>query len=164
MARFRPFFIKENQSQTVSKNLLDLLSSSKFSISVAEHKSSMNLLSYFAQLKDTIMRGGMMCHSDASLVQMLGISPALVVDSSSIEERVIAMAQRIKKMLNSDIGYACTNRKDEAFIYVGVGLVTKQYQRCKIFKYSKAMQEDQQNDLYLAPLYFFLSNQSKEDV
>lgn len=164
MNRFRPFFIKENQKSSISESLLSLLKAGAFSISVAEHKSSLNLLSFFSLLDDKVLRGGVMCHSDASLIQMLGISSDLVIKKDCLDKRALAMANRIKDILKSDIGYACTKHSDSDFIYIGLGIATSQYQRSKVFKIMQDTQDDQSSDLYFAPLYFFLSNQRKEEV
>ena len=163
MSTFQTYFTQESQKTVISDKLTCLLDTTRTSVAVVEHGGCTNLISGLMGIHKDSVRGGMVCNTDASLVQMLGIPTNLIVDGTKMKARSLLMAQRIRTILNADLGYASTRVSDEDVVDVHIGISSRYYQRSKRFRFRLENGDIEEHDSYFAPLYFFLLTNIKEE-
>ena len=101
----------DDNSKDLNQLVYDLCKIKCISISVAESCTSGLIASSLSQIPGSsdIFLGGIICYSDLSKINLLGISSKLINEKSSVSEDVcFEMAQNVRNKFNSDYSIATT--------------------------------------------------------
>jgi len=101
----------DDNSKDLNQLVYDLCKIKCISISVAESCTSGLIASSLSQIpgSSNIFLGGIICYSDLSKINLLGISSKLINEKSSVSEDVcFEMAQNVRNKFNSDYSIATT--------------------------------------------------------
>jgi len=101
----------DDNSKDLNQLVYDLCKIKCISISVAESCTSGLIASSLSQIPGSsdIFLGGIICYSDLSKINLLGISSKLINEKSSVSEDVCyEMAQNVRNKFNSDYSIATT--------------------------------------------------------
>ena len=101
----------DDNSKDLNQLVYDLCKIKCVSISVAESCTSGLIASSLSQIpgSSNSFLGGIICYSDLSKINLLGISPKLINEKSSVSEDVcFEMAQNVRNKFNSDYSIATT--------------------------------------------------------
>ena len=101
----------DDNSKDLNQLVYDLCKIKCISISVAESCTSGLIASSLSQIpgSSNSFLGGIICYSDLSKINLLGISPKLINEKSSVSEDVcFEMAQNVRNKFNSDYSIATT--------------------------------------------------------
>ena len=101
----------DDNSKDLNQLVYDLCKIKCISISVAESCTSGLIGSSLSQIpgSSNFFLGGIICYSDLSKINLLGISPKLINEKSSVSEDVcFEMAQNVRNKFNSDFSIATT--------------------------------------------------------
>ncbi|NDE63414.1 MAG: CinA family protein [Chlamydiae bacterium] len=106
-------------------------------VSLAESMTGGKVSSRLVEIADasTYFQGGVVCYSDLSKVEVLGVKKnTLEIYGAVSAEVALEMARGAKKLFHSDIalsvtGYAGPKGEDVGLIYVGI--IFKQHEDCK---------------------------------
>ena len=101
----------DNNSKDLNQLVYDLCKIKCISISVAESCTSGLIASSLSQIpgSSNSFLGGIICYSDLSKINLLGISSKLINEKSSVSEDVcFEMAQNVRNKFNSDYSIATT--------------------------------------------------------
>ena len=101
----------DNNSKDLNQLVYDLCKIKCISISVAESCTSGLIASSLSQIPgcSNSFLGGIICYSDLSKINLLGISSKLINEKSSVSEDVcFEMAQNVRNKFNSDYSIATT--------------------------------------------------------
>ena len=101
----------DNNSKDLNQLVYDLCKIKCISISVAESCTSGLIASSLSQIpgSSNSFLGGIICYSDLSKINLLGISPKLINEKSSVSEDVcFEMAKNVRNKFNSDFSIATT--------------------------------------------------------
>ena len=106
------FIVKyDDNSKDLNQLVYDLCKIKCISISVAESCTSGLIGSSLSQIpgSSNFFLGGIICYSDLSKINLLGISSKLINEKSSVSEDVcFEMAQNVRNKFNSDFSIATT--------------------------------------------------------
>lgn len=101
----------DDNSKDLNQLVYDLCKIKCISISVAESCTSGLIASSLSQIpgSSNFFLGGIICYSDLSKINLLGISPKLINEKSSVSEDVcFEMAKNVRNKFNSDYSIATT--------------------------------------------------------
>ena len=101
----------DDNSKDLNQLVYDLCKIKCISISVAESCTSGLIASSLSQIpgSSNIFLGGIICYSDLSKINLLGISSKLINEKSSVSEDVcFEMAKNVRNKFNSDFSIATT--------------------------------------------------------
>lgn len=101
----------DDNSKDLNQLVYDLCKIKCISISVAESCTSGLIASSLSQIPGSsdIFLGGIICYSDLSKINLLGISSKLINEKSSVSEDVcFEMAKNVRNKFNSDFSIATT--------------------------------------------------------
>ena len=101
----------DDNSKDLNQLVYDLCKIKCITISVAESCTSGLIASSLSQIpgSSNSFLGGIICYSDLSKINLLGISPKLINEKSSVSEDVcFEMAQNVRNKFNSDYSIATT--------------------------------------------------------
>ena len=101
----------DDNSKDLNQLVYDLCKIKCISISVAESCTSGLIASSLSQIPgcSNSFLGGIICYSDLSKINLLGISPKLINEKSSVSKDVcFEMAQNVRNKFNSDYSVATT--------------------------------------------------------
>ena len=101
----------DNNSKDLNQLVYDLCKIKCISISVAESCTSGLIGSSLSQIpgSSNFFLGGIICYSDLSKINLLGISPDLINEKSSVSEDVcFEMAKNVRNKFSSDFSIATT--------------------------------------------------------
>ena len=101
----------DDNSKDLNQLVYDLCKIKCISISVAESCTSGLIASSLSQIpgSSNIFLGGIICYSDLSKINLLGISSKLINEKSSVSKDVcFEMAQNVRNKFNSDYSIATT--------------------------------------------------------
>ena len=101
----------DDNSKDLNQLVYELCKIKCISISVAESCTSGLIASSLSQIpgSSNSFLGGIICYSDLSKINLLGISPKLINEKSSVSEDVcFEMAQNVRNKFNSDYSIATT--------------------------------------------------------
>lgn len=101
----------DDNSKDLNQLVYDLCKIKCISISVAESCTSGLIASSLSQIpgSSNFFLGGIICYSDLSKINLLGISPKLINEKSSVSEDVcFEMAKKVRNKFNSDYSIATT--------------------------------------------------------
>eukprot|EP01047_Picozoa_sp_COSAG01_P000190 COSAG01_NODE_3_length_63519_cov_1591.007663_8_plen_171_part_00 len=167
MTNFQNLLKSEQLDTNLKEKLSILLEKETQDIAVAENNSEGILMQALCDINKDRIKSGILCNTEASIVQLLGIAPKVILKKNNYKNRSLIMAQKIRERCFSDIGIATTGYETNTIKEMHVSISTRTYQRSKKYTLDKKNKKNKTikkniEDATLGTLYFYLSSRQEE--